>query len=411
MFYFNKNRDFVKYWLAQNISALGDAIRRISLTLWVFDISSGSGLAIALLAMVEITPQLVLAPFTGVLIDRWDRKTILIITNICRALLSLLLIIATVNENLVLAYFFISISSIFAAFSSLTQDAIVPTLVEDKDLQAANSAIQIGRQLAFVLGPLTGAYFYTSYGFESSFLFDAATFLLAAILFYFLPIVSSIILRKSQKLNFVSFLDDFVAGLKYLQSSEIIRASMIITVLFSIASGINSTTMIFFITKNLERQAADIAYLSVANGITQILIGSYILIYARKMPLNKLLLFSLFIMSIGAIVIASSATLYMLIFGVLVVSLGNSPFNIAQRTLVQKYSYPHILGRIQSLIFFAGTTAFLLSSTAAGLTIKILSARSLLWISATLTILSGIYTLVVLVPLLSKQKIVEDSLK
>ena len=411
MFYFNKNRDFVKYWLAQNISALGDAIRRISLTLWVFDISSGSGLAIAILAMVEIIPQLVLTPFTGVLIDRWDRKTILIITNICRALLSLLLIIATVNANLVLAYFFISISSIFAAFSSLTQDAIVPTLVEDKDLQAANSAIQIGRQLAFVLGPLTGAYFYTSYGFESSFLFDAATFLLAAILFYFLPIVSSISLRKSQKLNFVSFLDDFVAGLKYLQSSEIIRASMIITVLFSIASGINSTTMIFFITKNLERQAADIAYLSVANGITQILIGSYILIYARKMPLNKLLLFSLFIMSIGAIVIASSATLYMLIFGVLVVSLGNSPFNIAQRTLVQKYSYPHILGRIQSLIFFAGTTAFLLSSTAAGLTIKILSARSLLWISATLTILSGIYTLVVLVPLLSKQKIVEDSLK
>ena len=411
MFYSNNNRDFVKYWLAQNISALGDAIRRISLTLWVFDISSGSGLAIALLAMVEITPQLVLAPFTGVLIDRWDRKTILIITNICRALLSLLLIIATVNENLVLAYFFISISSIFAAFSSLTQDAIVPTLVEDKDLQAANSAIQIGRQLAFVLGPLTGAYFYTSYGFESSFLFDAATFLLAAILFYFLPIVSSISLRKSQKLNFVSFLDDFVAGLKYLQSSEIIRASMIITVLFSIASGINSTTMIFFITKNLERQAADIAYLSVANGITQILIGSYILIYARKMPLNKLLLFSLFIMSIGAIVIASSATLYMLIFGVLVVSLGNSPFNIAQRTLVQKYSYPHILGRIQSLIFFAGTIAFLLSSTAAGLTIKILSARSLLWISATLTILSGIYTLVVLVPLLSKQKTVEDSLK
>ncbi|HHO55903.1 MAG TPA: MFS transporter, partial [Trueperaceae bacterium] len=306
MFYSNNNRDFVKYWLAQNISALGDAIRRISLTLWVFDISSGSGLAIALLAMVEITPQLVLAPFTGVLIDRWDRKTILIITNICRALLSLLLIIATVNENLVLAYFFISISSIFAAFSSLTQDAIVPTLVEDKDLQAANSAIQIGRQLAFVLGPLTGAYFYTSYGFESSFLFDAATFLLAAILFYFLPIVSSISLRKSQKLNFVSFLDDFVAGLKYLQSSAIIRASMIITVLFSIASGINSTTMIFFVANNLGRQAADIAYLSVANGITQILIGGYILIYARKMPLNKLLLFSLFIMSIGAIVIASS---------------------------------------------------------------------------------------------------------
>ena len=192
MFYSNNNRDFVKYWLAQSISALGDAIRRITLTLWVFDISDGSGVAIALLAMVEIIPQLVLAPFTGVLIDRSDRKTTLIITNFCRALLSLSLILAAVNANLFFSYLIISISSIFAAFSGLTQDAIVPTLVEDKDLQAANSAIQIGKQQAFVLGPLTGAYFYTSYGLKSSFFFDAATFLLAAILFYFMPIVSSV---------------------------------------------------------------------------------------------------------------------------------------------------------------------------------------------------------------------------
>src|SRR6266511_5952468 len=81
-------------WMGQLVSNLGDTLNCVALVVLVFGLT-GSGLAVSTVVVFEIVPVLVFAPFAGVVIDRFPRKSILIAADLARALLMLGLIAAT----------------------------------------------------------------------------------------------------------------------------------------------------------------------------------------------------------------------------------------------------------------------------------------------------------------------------
>ncbi|WP_182482831.1 MFS transporter [Calidithermus roseus] len=399
-----RNPAFLAFWAAQTVSSAGDAVRRMTLLLWVFAESGQSGLAIAAITVAETVPYLLLSPLAGVFVDRFNRRAILVGADLARALLSLALVYAVVSHSLWLVYPVILLATLFSAVAEVAAGTVLPRVVEDRQLEQGNGLLVIGQQAALIAGPALGAVLYTTVGPGVAFVADAATFLLSALLIGLAlpphrlqPTESGTPSRGRS-----SLWGDIRAGLRYLLGARLILANFAITSTTALAAGINGTVMIFFITRTLGHNAPDLAWLAATNGVAQMLVGGYVVWLAHRARLERLLAASLGLMALGATLVAAAWSLPVLVLGVILTSLGNAPFNIARDTLDQRYVPLSYLGRVRSAVDMSTTALFLAASSLSGYLVPLLEPRALLSASATISVIVALAGWLVLVPLLKR---------
>ena len=117
-----RNRTYFPLWLGQLVSNLGDTLNYVALVVLVFQLS-GSGLAVSTMVIFEIVPVLLIAPFAGVVIDRFPRKIILIGSDVTRAILMLGLIVATETWQV---YLIAALLPTATVFFTPTVQAVLP---------------------------------------------------------------------------------------------------------------------------------------------------------------------------------------------------------------------------------------------------------------------------------------------
>ena len=174
--------DFRKFWLGQTISNFGSSFTLFALPLLVFKLT-GSALSLGLVMAVEFLPYLLFGLFLGAWADRVDRKRMMILSDVARAVL-----IASIPA---LAFFGgLAVWWIYAvgfAFSALKicfdagEFAAVPSLVGKDDLVRANGRIQASYYAASVAGPLLAGAAVALAPVETVLLLDALSFLLSAL--------------------------------------------------------------------------------------------------------------------------------------------------------------------------------------------------------------------------------------
>ncbi|MBW3644537.1 MAG: MFS transporter [Actinobacteria bacterium] len=131
------SNDFFRLWLAQVVSALGDWIGFFAIVAIATRIGgSGSGVAIGVVMTARILPGFFLAPVAGVLLDRWDRKRVMIACDIGRGLTLAVLPFITTIPQLVVASFVLEVLTLMW---SPAKEAEVPNLVPEGHLATANS--------------------------------------------------------------------------------------------------------------------------------------------------------------------------------------------------------------------------------------------------------------------------------
>lgn len=143
-----------RLFLAQTASRAGDAFRTVAMAIVVFQLT-GSGLGTAGVVVAEILPVLLLAPIAGELVDRLPRRNVMIAADVWRAgLLALLPLVDTQVGAVYAVAFGLSVGSVFFNPAS---SSLVPTLVAERQLVAANSGLWTTAVLAqIVLAPLAG---------------------------------------------------------------------------------------------------------------------------------------------------------------------------------------------------------------------------------------------------------------
>ncbi|MEM9553206.1 MAG: MFS transporter [Acidobacteriota bacterium] len=174
---------FRRLWLASAISRLGTQVGRIGLVLFLVEVSGRVG-DLALLIVLETLPGVLVAPFAGSLVDRVDRRRVMIQADVVRAAL---LAVIIVWPHVLLIYVVASLHSIAGAFYQPAQRAAVPGLVEPEQLSRANGLVQSADHASYVLGPIVGAQLMLMWGLTPTLLVDAATFLASALLLLGLP--------------------------------------------------------------------------------------------------------------------------------------------------------------------------------------------------------------------------------
>ncbi|WP_067804626.1 MFS transporter [Actinomadura formosensis] len=161
------------------MSTLGDRALIIAFGIWVKELTGSNAAAGGAFFFVAL--PFLFAPFAGVLIDRFPRRQIFIVTNLAMAGVMLLGLLVRGEGQVWLLYATILCYGIAAVIITATQAALVPAIVDEDALPDANGPLQTSADGVKLLAPLFGAALFTVVGGHAVALLDAATFLVAAV--------------------------------------------------------------------------------------------------------------------------------------------------------------------------------------------------------------------------------------
>lgn len=179
-----ENRGFSLLWLAQVVSLLGDWFSTITLSVLVVTYSpDNAGLAVSGLLLARFIPPMLISPVAGVLVDRFDRKNLLIASNFLRVIVVLLFIPATYDPGLLWLIYALSVAQfILSAVFEPGQSALIPSLVPQERLLVANTLVSVTWSVMLAFGAVVGGLVGAFLGAQTALLIDAATFLVAGLL-------------------------------------------------------------------------------------------------------------------------------------------------------------------------------------------------------------------------------------
>jgi len=176
------NLSFYLLWQGQLISALGDAVYAIALGFWVLN-KTGSTAIMGTLMALSTFPRVVIAPFAGVLVDRFDRKWMLVAMDAIRGLAVVLVGWAAVAGRLEV-WMVMAAGVIISAASAFFNPAVgsaIPDIVPKGSIVQANSAFALLQTGSGVLGNAAGGFLFQLLGAPLMFLANGISYLAAAL--------------------------------------------------------------------------------------------------------------------------------------------------------------------------------------------------------------------------------------
>lgn len=170
-----KNPNYRHTWFGQVVSEVGDHFNTIAVFALALQ-NTQSGLVVSLVMLSRAVPMILAGPIAGVLLDRWDRKKIMLVSDSVRAVMAAGFIFAVDPANTWLLYP-LSAGLWFAApFFTSGRTAMLPTITTKEELQTANSLTQTTRYFAVTVGTFVGGVSVAAWGYEWAFALNALSF-------------------------------------------------------------------------------------------------------------------------------------------------------------------------------------------------------------------------------------------
>src|SRR5215471_7179859 len=173
--------DFWTFWTGQTISTLGSSFTRFAFPLLIFNLT-GSSLNLALTVVATVLPYLLFGLVIGAWVDRVNRKRVMVVTDLTRALVIASIPLAAAQGLLSVwwIYAVAFLNSTLTICFDAANFAAVPSLVRQEDFVTANGRLQAGYSIAKVGGPLLGGLLILVVPLPMLLLIDAASFLVSA---------------------------------------------------------------------------------------------------------------------------------------------------------------------------------------------------------------------------------------
>lgn len=173
------NRNYRNVWLGQVVSEIGDNFNNVAVFALAMEIT-GSGLVVSLVMLSRAVPAIIAGPIAGVLLDRWDRKRIMIASDLVRAVVALAFILTIRYHETWLLYLLSALLMFASPFFTSGRAAILPAIASKEELHAANSLTQTTQWATLVLGAMLGGLSTARFGYQWGFILNALSFLFSA---------------------------------------------------------------------------------------------------------------------------------------------------------------------------------------------------------------------------------------
>lgn len=176
-------RVFIMIWVGQFISLLGTGITRFAITLWAWEVT-GQASALSFAAFFGVLPLMLMSPIAGALVDRWNRKLVIMLSDLGAAGATLLLFVLITSGNLEIWHIYLAafIAGIFESFQFPAFSAAITTIVDKKQYARAGAMMGIAETTSGIFAPILGTAFYATIRLDGIFLIDITTCLIAVLL-------------------------------------------------------------------------------------------------------------------------------------------------------------------------------------------------------------------------------------
>jgi MFS family permease len=346
-----RQRNFSLLWFGSVLSIIGDYFLFVALPFFVYE-QTGSTLATGTMFAAQTLPRLLFGSVAGVFVDRWDRKKTMVFSDLLRALILLPLLLVVIGGPIALVYAVAFVEAAVSMFFLPAKSAIIPSLVAERDLTAANSLYSLTEDIPSLVGALLGGALLGLIGLSGLVLLDIATYLASALLISLVvaPPSASDDEPEGTTEAYVSAWANAVG--EWLDGLRLLRRDFRVATLFAIISiahvgeGVALVLPIIFFKDVLGGGAAEFSYWIAGYGVGGILGGLLLGWFGRV--INETRLFALSLIANGILLVAMFNTSWLPLIVALSVPAGITVIGwfVVAQTLLQKWVPDRYRGRV-----------------------------------------------------------------
>ncbi len=370
------NKSFILYLLGQVISSLGDGFYMVSFMWLTLEASGGKGIVLGGVLSVYTMGEIIFGFIAGPIVDRINRKSILIIVDILRGCIVFLLYLLVITKEVKVLYLY-AITFAFAIVSPFfhrAEFAVIPQLVEKTSLLSANGILSGSKRLMQVISPALGGIFIGFFGLASCFLFDAVSFFFSSLCILFISIKPIEIDKKKFNLNLL--ISDFRHGFRFLISSTFLLTLTIYACCINFFGG-----PVFPMLPLVSQQAGtgSSGYGSMMSGLSAGFIISSLLISVVGKLINRisLILLGLIISSFSIMLMGFALNIVYLVGAAVILGIGLNFSNLPILTLFQEKVPQDKIGVVSSFVFTIAQVAMPISIALSGILVDVFSLKGI----------------------------------
>jgi Na+/melibiose symporter-like transporter len=240
-----QNRGFRQLWLGQVVSQIGDWFNTIALYTIILNLT-GSGRDVGLLLVARFVPSFLFGPLSGVIADRFSRRSIMIISDLLRAVVVLGFLFVRRADQLWIIYALTVLQLGLSTFFEPAKTAAIPSIVSDRELVPANAISSVTWSVMLTLGAAIGGVITGWFGTDVAFVLDALTFLLSAALIASVRLPSRPA-REKRKLTISRALGitETIEGARYVRHRPRVLAVLLVKPAWGLGGGILTLLAVF----------------------------------------------------------------------------------------------------------------------------------------------------------------------
>lgn len=385
--------NFRRLWIGQTISQFGDGLTGLAILITINQLT-GSTAAMAAMVIVLAVPQLIFGLISGVFVDRWDRKRIMIVSDLLRGILVLGLVFVQHPQDVWIFYVLGFLQALVGTFFTPAKSALVPTIVERGSLLAANALSQttqvitgvVGSAVAGVLVGLSGAAW-------PAFTLDAASFFISA---FFIARISVPRQVETAVGNVREIFGQLWEGLQYLFSQRLLVGVLVTFAVTMLGLGAVNVLIVPFLVNQLAVPTEILGVIEAAQVIGMVLGSAVVATLAARLKVNQIItagimLVGLFVALFGAAQVTGVALLALFFVG-----LSITPVQAASSTIMQQAVPNEKRGRAGSAMNTVITLASVISMGCAGVLGDALGIRQVFYLAGGITVFAGLLAAVLM---------------
>jgi MFS family permease len=239
------NRAFRQLWLGQVVSQMGDWFNTIAIYTIILNLT-GSGRDVGLLLVARFLPSFIFGPLSGVLADRFSRRSIMIVSDLLRAVVVLGFLLVRRADQLWIVYVLTVLQLAFSTFFEPAKTAAIPSIVSDRELVSANAISSVTWSVMLTLGAAIGGLITGWLGTNVAFVLDSLTYLLSAALIASVRLPKRPRRLKSQlTISKALGVTDTVEGARYVNHRPRVLALLLVKPAWGLGGGILTLLAVF----------------------------------------------------------------------------------------------------------------------------------------------------------------------
>jgi MFS family permease len=346
-----QHRNFRLFFGGQSISLVGTWITRVA-TSWLVYRLTGSELMLGIAGFVGQLPTLFITPFAGVLVDRMDRRKILVITQAASLVQSALLAVLTFSDVITVRQiiWLQVVQGVINSFDTPARQAFVSEMVEDRnDLPnaiALNSSMVNGSR---IIGPTIGGLLIASVGEGWCFALDAIS--------YFFVIGSLLAMRVDRRPHDgtveMHILDELRHGWNYIWHSVPIRSALILVAIISTAGTPYTVLMPAIASMELHGGPNTLGLLMTATGVGALTGALYLAQRETVVGLGRIIMYAALLFGVGLFAFSWTSSLWVACVTLAIAGAGFMVQLAATNTVLQTIVEEGLRGRVMSFYTMA----------------------------------------------------------